>query len=402
MNQSATVSLEDVIEYYVTGSRLIGFVTNNGKQEMKIYHKDGETIEHIEMDKESEYKTGVLIDYKTKFSLSCIRTSNDETLLVKEVVLRDHTKRKMYVLIEADGYRQKTEDNAIDVLLLSRVLCALANKTMTIAMYRYKDKSDYKLCNTGCSIVIGKNYENMPKPEFPESTNALYIPENYKGGVKELTKRLKELLNIEKNISYLRVYEVYKEFKEGKLFNKNFILWGEAYNKFYRLDPDNTQLYQFESMANDDNTKIIVGYLASRYKIKRYSEKKKLIPLELSIFHPDILAGGSRKFKADTFYKRIKRNYVNSMFKQYSKSKPSYSYILDINGLLTQEDMKKYTDLFVYVINIVKEDTGMKMIVNLSGKHKEGMIGYFNSTPILNILESNFMLKPLTVEYNPI
>lgn len=402
MNKAVTISLEDVIEYYVMGSRLIGFITKKGKQEVKIFHNNGDRIEHINIDKDSEDKTGLIIDRKTKFSLSCIRTPNDETLMIKEIVLKDNTKRKLYVFMEMNGFRQKTEDSTIDVLLIARLLCMLANKTMVIAMYRYKKESDYQLGNTGCSVVIGRTYENMPKPEYPESTNALFIPEDYEGGLKELVKQLKSLLSIDRRISYLRVYEVYKEFKEGKLFNKNFILWGEAYNKFYQLDPDKTPLYQFELMALDDNTKVIVSYLASIYKIKLYKAKRKLVPLELTNFHPDAVAGGSSKFKADTFYKRIKRNYVNSMFRQNSATKPTYSYIMDVNGLLNQEDMKKYTDLLVYVINIVREENGMKMIVNLTAKHKEGMIGYFNSTSIAKILENNLMLKPLTIEFNPI
>lgn len=395
--ESNIVSLEDIIEYYVMGSRLTGFITENNEMKVKIYHINNNDLHHINLAKDGS----LIVDHTISFHLECIVTPDGELIKVDKIILSDNTKRKMYVYTEITD-NKTIEDNTIDVLLISRVLCSLANKRLIITMCRYKEKSDYKLGNTGVSVVIGKEFKNMPLPEFPESTNALYIPETYDGSIKELVKTLKGLLKIEKNISYLRVYKIYMDYKKGKLDNKNFELWGMAYNKFYKLDPDTLPMYQLEMMANDYNTKVIVSYLVSRYKKMYYESKSRTIPLEVSNFHPDILAIGSNKYKVDLFYNRIKRNYTNSIFRQNTSYKPAYSYMLDINGLLDNEEMIKYTDLLVYVINFVKEDDGIKVVVNLSKRHKDGLIACFNSTPILRILESNFMLKPLMVEFNPI
>lgn len=391
------VSLEDIIEHYIMGSRLTGFITENNKSKVKMYHINSNNINHINLDKNNN----LIIDNKTIFCLEYIVMSNGEPIKVDKVIRSDDTRRKLCIYTEVTDDKS-IEDNTIDVLLITRVLCSLANKKLNITMQRYKNKSDYKLGNVGLNIVIGKKFKNMPEPEYPESTNALYIPETYDGSIKELVKTLKNLLNIKKNISYLRIYKIYSDYKKGRLENKNFELWGMAYNKFYKLDPDLLPMFQLETMANDYNTRVIVSYLVSVYKKNYYKTKSTTIPLEITNFHPDIVAIGSDKYKVDIFYKRIKMNYINSMFKQNNKNKPTYSYIMDINRLLNQEDMKKYTDLLIYVINIVKENNGIKIVVNLNGKYKEGVIGYFNSTSIAKILERDFMLSPLTIEFNPI
>lgn len=399
MNGTATITLEDIREHYENGALLIGFVSKDGKQQIKVYHKESQPLQYMNMLSD-ESGTTIYIDKSTQFCLKCITTTDKEHILVGKVIWEDSTKKKLYMYVDG-SMSQKSEDKAVDIMLLARMLCALSNKTIRLGIDRYYNPSDC-IINNIPTVVIGKTEKNMPKPSNPEIAKVLYISEKNKHDFKWLVKQLKNLLNIDKKISYLRVYQAYNEFRRGRLYNSEFSLWGVVYNKFYKLDPANIVLYQLETMSKDENTKVIVSYLVSRYRTKLYESKKLPIPLEVLKFHPDVNIEGNVEKKIDTYFTKIKQNYLTSMFCMHTQGETAYPYILDIGCVLSPADMKKFVTIGICVIQFIKVGKKMKIVVNLSSMYKSALVEGFKATPIIENLTRWFKLKQIITEFNSI
>lgn len=384
------ISLDEIKTHLEFGGKLI-CTSVEGK--FTVYTYDIDKIESIDVYEEDDT---ILIINGIKVKLLYISNKNSVGKIDK-VVKTDNNKNIVNIFIETDGFEDKIESLASKVILVIRLLSVLSNKQLTIILIRYqpdtleKDMEEYEN-TTGTCIWVCKNMTTNPVLYLePRKKDTIVTPYRL---FLYVIKEMKEKLNVPRTISYNRVYKVLMDYLNGRYSNDNFDIWSSVYSSYYKLKLDNEPFGIPEILTTDDNTKVIIAYLVSRYRIDKY----KRVSLEDTIFHPDIKVIGSAKYKADKFLEKIKKNHVKAISYREGTYNPKVvsTILLDYNGILSDEDKLTYAKLYIPVITLTKHKSNVDIVVSVINT---GIMSYIASSSILHKVKQTIQAKNVTIEY---